>query len=295
LHEPARCGTRGNRLKRVAVVGAGTMGHGIAQVAATAGYQTCITDTQTTALDSAVERIGQNLEGGVERGKISRESADRALGLIDTCPTLEHAVQEAHVVIEAVVENIDVKRDLFRTLDSLTGPATVLATNTSSLSVGAIASATKHPARVVGMHFFNPVHIMKLVEIVVHDGTDQNTINVASILTRDMGKEPIRVRDTPGFASSRLGVVLALEAMRMVEQDVATPHDIDKAMELGYGHPMGPLKVTDLVGLDVRLAIAEYLHSELGAAHYQPPEILRQMVEAGELGKKTGKGFYDWQ
>jgi len=282
-------------LKRVAVVGAGTMGHGIAQVAATAGYQTCITDTESTTLASAVERIAQNLEGGVERGKVSRESADRALGLIDTSPTLEQAVHEAQVVIEAVVENIDVKQDLFRTLDSLTGPETVLATNTSSLSVGTIAGATQHPARVVGMHFFNPVHIMKLVEIVVHDGTDQNTINVAGILARDMGKEPIQVRDTPGFASSRLGVVLALEAMRMVEQDVATPHDIDKAMELGYGHPMGPLRVTDLVGLDVRLAIAEYLHSELGAAHYQPPEILRQMVEAGELGKKTGKGFYDWQ
>jgi len=282
-------------LKRVAVVGAGTMGHGIAQVAAVAGYHTRLTDTQAPALERALERIERNLDGGVTRGKIAREEADRALGLIETCPTVEQAVADAQVVIEAVVENMEVKQDLFRLLDSVTGPDTVLATNTSSLSVAAIARSTEHPERVLGMHFFNPVHIMKLVEIVVHDGTDQSTVDAVTELARDIGKEPIQVRDTPGFASSRLGVVLGLEAMRMVEQGVASPQDIDKAMELGYGHPMGPLKVSDLVGLDVRLAIAEYLHSELGAAHYQPPEILRRMVQAGELGKKTGKGFYDWQ
>jgi len=149
-------------------------------------------------------------------------------------------------------------------------------------------------SRVVGMHFFNPVHVMKLVEVVRHDGSAADHVDRVIAAARAMGKEPIVVRDTPGFASSRLGVVLGLEAMRMVEQEVAAPADIDKAMELGYGHPMGPLRVTDLVGLDVRLAIAEYLHRELGGAHYAPPDILRAKVRAGELGKKTGKGFYEW-
>jgi 3-hydroxybutyryl-CoA dehydrogenase len=282
-------------MTRVAVVGAGTMGHGIAQVAAMAGYRTCITDTDAAALEHALDKIRHNLDGGVKRGKISRETADKALDSIETSPTMADAVAGATVVIEAIVENLDVKKDLFRRLDTMTDPETVLATNTSSLSVGDIARATAHPERVLGMHFFNPVHILKLVEIIVHEGTAEHAVNVVNGLASDMGKEPIHVRDTPGFASSRLGVVLGLEAMRMVEQDVASAQDIDKAMELGYGHPMGPLKVTDLVGLDVRLAIAEYLHSQLGEAHYQPPDILRRKVDAGELGKKTGKGFYDWQ
>jgi 3-hydroxybutyryl-CoA dehydrogenase len=170
----------------------------------------------------------------------------------------------------------------------------VLATNTSALSVAQIAAATKRPGRVLGMHFFNPVHIMKLVELVVPEGVDQHALGRARDAARRMGKEPIVVRDTPGFASSRLGIVLGLEAMRMVEQGVASPQDIDKAMELGYGHPMGPLKVSDLVGLDVRLAIAEHLHRELQDGQYVPPALLRQKVTAGELGKKTGKGFYEW-
>jgi 3-hydroxybutyryl-CoA dehydrogenase len=169
-----------------------------------------------------------------------------------------------------------------------------LATNTSSLSVARIAEAVPDPGRVVGMHFFNPVHIMKLVEVVRHDRAAQRHVDRVVEVARAMGKEPIVVRDSPGFASSRLGVVLGLEAMRMVEHGVASAEDIDKAMELGYGHPMGPLKVTDLVGLDVRLAIAEYLHRELGGAHYAPPAILRDKVRRGELGKKTGRGFYQW-
>ena len=173
-------------------------------------------------------------------------------------------------------------------------PGTVLATNTSSLSVSRIAEATGRAERVVGMHFFNPVHIMKLVEIVTHERAAQETVGLVSEVARRMGKDPIVVRDAPGFASSRLGVVLGLEAMRMVEQRVASPEDIDKAMELGYGHPMGPLRVSDLVGLDVRLAIAEYLFRELRQPHYEPPAILRDKVRAGELGKKTGKGFYQW-
>ncbi|MBI4420739.1 MAG: 3-hydroxyacyl-CoA dehydrogenase family protein [Gemmatimonadetes bacterium] len=281
-------------MKRIAVVGAGTMGHGIAQVAAVAGYETLLTDSRPDALDAAVRRINQNLEGALQRGKLTREAVHGARNRIGTDPELAYVVQGADLVIEAVVEDLNVKRQLFRTLDALLPPEAIIATNTSSLSVAAIAEATLHPERVVGMHFFNPVHLMKLVEIVSHDRIGTDVVERVREVAGRMGKEPILVRDSPGFASSRLGVALGLEAMRLLEAGVASAEDIDKAMELGYGHPMGPLKVSDLVGLDVRLAIAEYLHRELKQAHFAPPEILRRKVAAGELGKKTGKGFYDW-
>jgi 3-hydroxybutyryl-CoA dehydrogenase len=282
-------------MKRIAVIGAGTMGHGIAQVAAMAGYETMLTDAREEALEVAIGRINQNLEGAVQRGKLSREELHAVRNRLGIDPELEHAVKRADLVVEAIVEDLEAKRSLFRTLDALVSPTAVLATNTSSLSVKAIAEACRFPARVVGMHFFNPVHIMKLVEIVVPAGTDPSTVERVREVVAKMGKQPIVVRDSPGFASSRLGVVLGLEAMRMVEDGVASPEDIDRAMELGYGHPMGPLRVTDLVGLDVRLAIAEHLHRELGESQYRPPDILRRKVAAGELGKKTGKGFYEWR
>ncbi len=278
----------------VAVVGAGTMGHGIAQVAALAGYETALTDSNIDALTAAAGMIQKNLDGGVERGKISAQDAQYALGRLAMIEELEAAVSGADVVIEAVIEDLDIKRELFVRLDSATLPSAILATNTSSLSVTSIAEVTKQPGRVLGMHFFNPVHIMKLVELVRHQQTDSDVIERAREITIKMGKQPIVVTDSPGFASSRLGVVLGLEAMRMVEQGVARPEDIDKALELGYGHPMGPLRVSDLVGLDVRLAIADYLHQELKQPHYEPPALLRDKVAAGELGKKTGKGFYEW-
>ncbi len=278
----------------VAVVGAGTMGHGIAHVAALAGYETTLTDSNTDVLTAAAGRIQTNLDGGVERGKISAQEARHALGRLAMIEDLDAAVSGADLVIEAVIEDLEIKRELFGRLDALTGPSAILATNTSSLSVSSIAEGTTRPGRVLGMHFFNPVHIMKLVELVRHERTDSDVIEDAREITLKMGKQPIVVTDSPGFASSRLGVVLGLEAMRMVEQGVAKPEDIDKALELGYGHPMGPLKVSDLVGLDVRLAIAEYLHQELGQPHYEPPALLRDKVAAGELGKKTGKGFYEW-
>ena len=270
------------------------MGHGIAQVAAVAGYATRLTDAQPGAVDRAIARIKQNLDGGVARGKIGGDEAAAALARLVPGDSVEAAVANADVVIEAVVEDMAVKRKLFGDLERLAPSSAVLATNTSSLSVGQIAQSTKSPGRVVGMHFFNPVHIMKLVEVVFHDQTDEAVTDRVHEIAIAMGKQPIRVKDSPGFASSRLGVVLGLEAMRMIEQGVASAEDIDKALELGYGHPMGPIKVTDLVGLDVRRAIAYYLHSELGDAHYAPPDILRQKVAAGELGKKTGKGFYEW-
>ena len=281
-------------MSKVAVVGAGTMGHGIAQVAALAGYETALTDSNAAVLEAAPARIEENLEGGVTRGKITEGNAREAMSRIEVLGDLEAAVTDADLVIEAVIEDLGVKRDLFALLDSLTVASAVLATNTSSLSVAAIAAATTRPDRVLGMHFFNPVHIMKLVELVRHDRTGDDFLARALEAVTRMGKQAIVVTDSPGFASSRLGVVLGLEAMRMVEQGVASPADIDKALELGYGHPMGPLKVSDLVGLDVRLAIADYLHQQLKQPHYEPPRLLREKVAAGELGKKTGKGFYEW-
>jgi 3-hydroxybutyryl-CoA dehydrogenase len=281
-------------LKRIAVIGAGTMGHGIAQVAATAGFTAKLTDTETAALPAAIDRIRDNLEGGVARGKITAEDAQEAKQRIELASDLVDAVTDADVVIEAVVEDLEVKRQLFRSVDAIAPDNAILATNTSALSVAEIAAATERPERVLGMHFFNPVHIMKLVELISHEHTGDDVLATAREVAVRMGKTPITVRDFPGFASSRLGVVLGLEAMRMLERGVAGAEDIDKAMTLGYGHPMGPLRLSDLVGLDVRLAIAEHLHRELGDAHYEPPAILREKVRNGDLGKKTGKGFYEW-
>jgi 3-hydroxybutyryl-CoA dehydrogenase len=281
-------------MTRVAVIGAGTMGHGIAQVAALAGYEVALTDARRDALAPALDRIRANLAGAVARGKLAPEAADAAAARVVTVGSIGEAAEGVELAIEAVLEDLDVKREVFARLAATAPAGATLATNTSSLSVARVAEAVPDPARVVGMHFFNPVHIMKLVEVVRHERTGEEHVDKVIAVARAMGKEPIVVRDSPGFASSRLGVVLGLEAMRMVEQGVAAPADIDKAMELGYGHPMGPLKVTDLVGLDVRLAIAEYLERELKGAHYAPPDILRAKVRAGELGKKTGKGFYEW-
>ncbi|HLZ44266.1 MAG TPA: 3-hydroxyacyl-CoA dehydrogenase family protein [Gemmatimonadales bacterium] len=279
---------------RVAVIGAGTMGHGIAYVAALAGCDVRLTDARSDALPQAMRKIEQLLEGAITRGKLSALDRDSVLRRLRADAALGSTVADAGVVIEAVVEDIAIKGRLFQQVEAAAPRAALLASNTSSLSIGEIASALQEPARLVGMHFFNPVHIMKLVEVVTHGPNSRPAVERAVEFARLLGKEPIVVRDSPGFASSRLGVVLGLEAMRMLEQDVASAEDIDKAMELGYNHPMGPLKLTDLVGLDVRLAIAEYLHETLGKQQYEPPKILRDKVKKGELGKKSGKGFYTW-
>ena len=279
---------------RVAVIGAGTMGHGIAYVAALAGCEVRLTDAQPDALPQALDRIEALLVGGVKRGKLTATDRADLVKRLTADQDLRSTIRDADVVIEAIVEDIEIKQRLFADVERAAPPGALLASNTSSLSVGEIASAMTQPARLVGMHFFNPVHVMRLVEVVTHGRDSRPAAERAVEFARLLGKEPIVVRDSPGFASSRLGVVLGLEAMRMLEQDVASAEDIDKAMELGYNHPMGPLKLTDLVGLDVRLAIAEYLHAALGKPHYEPPKILREKVKKGELGKKTGKGFYTW-
>ncbi len=279
---------------RVAVIGSGTMGHGIAYVAALAGCDVRLTDSRADALPQAMAKVESLLAGGLKRGKLTAADHADLVKRLHTDPTLGSTIRDAEVVIEAVVEDLAIKQRLFAEIERAAPAEALLASNTSSLSIGEIASAMTQPGRLVGMHFFNPVHVMKLVEVVTHGQESGRPAERAVEFARQLGKEPIVVKDSPGFASSRLGVVLGLEAMRMLEQGVASAEDIDKAMELGYNHPMGPLKLTDQVGLDVRLAIAEYLHATLGRPQYEPPKILREKVKNGQLGRKTGKGFYTW-
>jgi 3-hydroxybutyryl-CoA dehydrogenase len=280
-------------IERIAVIGAGTMGHGIAQSAAQAGYETVLCDLDEELVSRGLDKIRANLDRGIELGKADADEAEAALGRIRTTTELED-LAAADMVIEAIPEDLGLKQATFARLASLCAAETIFCTNTSSLSIAAIGADLADPGRLVGTHFFNPVHVMKLIEIVRHEATRDAVVAQAVAVGEAMGKTPIVVRDVPGFATSRLGVVLGLEAMRMVEQGVASARDIDTAMELGYRHPMGPLKLTDLVGLDVRLAIARYLHQELGSDAFRPPEILERMVAEGRLGKKSGRGFYDW-
>jgi 3-hydroxybutyryl-CoA dehydrogenase len=281
-------------IEKIAVIGAGTMGHGIAQVAAQAGYRVTLEDVTEEFVGRGLSRIKDNLQKGVERGKLKKEDRDATLSRIQTVTSISEAAADADLLIEAIVEKLDAKQSLFAELEGLCKPSTILGSNTSSLSISAIASATDRADRVIGLHFFNPVHLMKLLEIVVGNGTSQETLAAALEFARRIGKEAITVKDTPGFATSRLGIALGLEAMRMFEQKVASAEDLDTAMVLGYNHPVGPLRLTDLVGLDIRLNIADYLFSELGSEVFRAPEILRQKVAEGKLGKKTGEGFYKW-
>ena len=278
---------------RVGVLGAGTMGHGIAQVAAAAGCAVVMRDIDAGVVERGLRSIEQNLAKGIKLGKISEQDRADTIARIRTTTELGD-IRASDLIIEAAPEILDLKQKLLREVEALVPPECIFATNTSSLSITEIAQASCRPNKVVGLHFFNPVHIMRLVEIVVGAETAPETVAAVQSLAQRMKKEPIVVRDVPGFASSRLGVTLGLEAMRMLEQGVASARDIDTAMELGYNHPVGPLKLTDLVGLDVRLHIAEYLHLKLRSEIFRPPEILRRMVSEGKLGKKTGQGFYDW-
>jgi 3-hydroxybutyryl-CoA dehydrogenase len=285
---------RADQFKKAAVLGAGTMGHGIAQVLAQAGIETRLCDVVPGAAQGGLARVRANLDKGVEKGKVTSEERGRTLERLSAGSDMAEASAGVDLVIEAAPEKIELKREIFGELSARLGPEVLLATNTSSLPISEIARASRHPERVLGLHFFNPVHLMKLVEVVRGEASAPEAVQAAVDLVRRLGKEPIDVRDAPGFASSRLGIAIGLEAMRMVEEGVASPGDIDKAMVLGYGFPMGPLALTDLVGLDVRLAIAEHLERELGP-RFAPPRVLREKVERGELGKKSGKGFHDWK
>ena len=281
-------------IRQITVIGSGTMGRGIAYVSAVAGYDTVIHDVDNAALDAAKAAIESTLRKGVEKGKVAETAARESLERVQIANELEPAVRTADLIIEAVPEIFDLKKDLFAQADLFCGEETILASNTSSLSITKLASNVEKRARFVGMHFFNPPHVMKLLEIVRGERTSDATVDEVREVAQKMGKHAIVVRDTPGFATSRLGVAIGLEAIRMLEEGVASAEDIDRAMELGYNHPMGPLRLTDLIGLDVRLGIAEHLASTLGE-RFEPPALLREMVRGGRLGKKTGRGFYDWR
>ena len=280
-------------IRQVAVIGTGTMGRGIAYLAATAGFDTVIYDSDRAALDDAKAWIESTLRKGVEKSKLTAEAADAALLRVHLATDIEPAVRAADLIVEAVPESLQLKSDIFAQADLFCSEETILASNTSSISISKLAGNVERRDRFIGLHFFNPPHVMKLIEIVRGDRTSDETVAQMSELASKMGKEAIIVRDSPGFATSRLGVAIGLEAIRMLEEGVASAADIDRAMELGYNHPMGPLRLTDLVGLDVRLGIAEYLAGSLGP-RFDPPQLLRDMVAEGKLGKKTGRGFYEW-
>src|SRR5687768_5772293 len=280
-------------IQQLTILGTGTMGRGIAYLPAVAGYDTVLFDADPAALDGAKAAIESILRKGVEKSKITESAAADAIARVQLIPELEPAVSGADLIIEAVPESMELKVELFAQADLFCGPDTILASNTSSISITKLASNVERRDRFVGMHFFNPPHVMKLIEIVRGDRTSDATIEQVREVAEKMGKTPIVVRDSPGFATSRLGVAIGLEAIRMLEEGVGSAADIDRAMEFGYNHPMGPLRLTDLVGLDVRLGIAEYLASTLGA-RFEPPQLLRDMVAQGKLGRKTGEGFYTW-
>ncbi|TDC34261.1 3-hydroxyacyl-CoA dehydrogenase family protein [Micromonospora sp. 15K316] len=277
---------------RFVVVGAGTMGLGIAYVAAGAGHAVELVEVDPGRGAAAVARLGELWERAVERGKLTADEAEANRGRVALRAALTEVAEEPDVVVEAVPERLDLKRAVLRDAEALR-PA-LLGSNTSSISIGELAADLARPESFVGLHFFNPVWAMALLEVVVGPATADETTTAAVALAARLGKDPVVVRDMPGFATSRLGVTLGLEAIRMVADGVAGPADIDKAMVLGYRHPIGPLELTDLVGLDVRLDIARTLQAAYGD-RFAPPPLLEEMVAAGRLGKKSGQGFYSWE
>jgi len=281
------------RVATLAVLGAGTMGRGIAQLAAQKGLDVRLYDVSAEQLEHAIGDVKSQLERLTKKGKLDAEARDATLGRITTTSDIAGACSSADAVVEAAPESMDLKVRLLGDVRAHAPADALLGSNTSSLSITELGQRIGEPERTVGLHFFNPPPVMPLLEIVRGLGTSEESVKRALALATQLGKEPIVVRDFPGFATSRLGVILGAEAMRMLEAGVARVADIDRAMELGYRHPMGPLKLTDLVGLDVRLAILEHLHREVGE-QFRPPTILRQMVRAGRLGKKSGLGFYRW-
>jgi 3-hydroxybutyryl-CoA dehydrogenase len=276
-------------------VGAGTTGHGIAYVAATAGHDVALVDITREALEHGLRRLRGAFDSAVGRARSSPADRDDALSRVRAFVALPDAVRDADVVIEAVPERLELKQAVFADLERHAPRTAVLATSSSSLRISEIARPLTDRGRALGMHFFSPVPATRLVELVRGEETADDAVRLARRFAEGLGKTSVVVRDTPGFATSRLGVVLALEAIRMLEQGVASAEDIDRAMALGYNHPMGPLRLSDLVGLDVRLAAAEHLHASLGADTYRAPELLRRLVAEGKLGRKTGVGFYRWE
>jgi 3-hydroxybutyryl-CoA dehydrogenase len=280
-------------VKTIAVIGAGIMGRGIAQVAALGGYRTILEDLIPAALRRAEDEIRANLDKAVELKKVSPADAEAAAARLEYAGSVDEAAREADLVIEAVPEEMESKIEIFTLLDKICRPATILASNTSSLSVTEIAGVTYRTNKCLGMHFFNPVHKMKLIEIVRAAETDDETIGAASDVGRRMGKEVVVIKESPGFITSRINAMIGNEAFYMLQEGIASPADIDKALKLGLNHPMGPFELVDLVGLDTRLHILEYLHQTLGEK-YRPAPLLAQYVNEGRLGRKAGRGVYDY-
>ena len=277
----------------IAVIGAGIMGRGIAHAAALGGYRTILEDLVPAALRKAESEIRANLDNAVELGKVTAPDADSAFRRLEYAGSVEEAAREADLVIEAVPEELESKVEIFTLLDKICRPTTILASNTSSLSVTEIASVTYRAKKCLGMHFFNPVHKMKLLEVVRALETDEETLSTAVEVGWRMGKETIVIRESPGFITSRINAMIGNEAFYMLQEGIASAADIDKALKLGLNHPMGPFELVDLVGLDTRLSILEYLHKSLGEK-YRPAPLLVQYVKAGRLGRKSGRGVFDY-
>jgi 3-hydroxybutyryl-CoA dehydrogenase len=280
-------------IKTIAVIGAGIMGRGIAHVAALGGYRTILEDLIPAALRKAESEIRTNLDKAVELKKVSSGDAHAAFSRLEYAGSVEEAAREADLVIEAVPEEMESKIEIFTLLDKICRPATILASNTSSLSITEIASVTYRAKKCLGMHFFNPVHKMKLLEVVRAIETDDETIAAAADVGRRMGKDVVVIKESPGFITSRINAMIGNEAFYMLQEGIASAADIDKALKLGLNHPMGPFELVDLVGLDTRLHILEYLHRTLGEK-YRPAPLLVQYVKAGRLGKKSGRGVYQY-
>ena len=286
-------GEAAQEIKTIAVIGAGIMGRGIAHAAALGGYRTILEDILPASLRKAETEIRSNLNKAVELGKSKQEEADAAFARIEYASSVEEAARAADLVIEAVPEEMESKIEIFTLLDKICRPHTILASNTSSLSVTEIAAVSYRAPRCLGMHFFNPVHKMKLLEIVRALETSETTLAAAVEVGRRMGKEVVVVRESPGFITSRINVLIGNEAFYMLQEGIASAGDIDKALKLGLNHPMGPFELVDLVGLDTRLHILEYLHKALGEK-FRPCPLMVQYVKAGRLGRKSGKGVYEY-